>query len=73
MKKIKIKRQWLRLWGPSEIHGPFLGSPGPGPIYRLNPPLIGPVENNKFTLDKSESISETITIGKRETDLSAMV
>jgi hypothetical protein len=26
--KIKIKRQWLKLWGPSEIHGPLLGSPG---------------------------------------------
>jgi hypothetical protein len=27
----------------AEIHGPLLGSPGPGPMYRLNPPLIGPV------------------------------
>jgi hypothetical protein len=27
MKKIKIKRLWLRLWGPSEIHMPLLGSP----------------------------------------------
>ena len=24
----------------SEIHKPLLGSPGPGPMYRLNPPLI---------------------------------
>jgi len=29
------------IWGPSEIHRPLLGSPGPGPMYRLNPPLIG--------------------------------
>jgi hypothetical protein len=35
--KIKIKRLWLRLWGPSEIHMPLLGSPGPGPMYRLIP------------------------------------
>ena len=40
MKKIKIKRQWLRLWGPSEIHEPFHRFPGPVPKYRLNPPLI---------------------------------
>ena len=25
------------LWGPSEIHGPFHGSWGPGQMYRLNP------------------------------------
>jgi hypothetical protein len=37
MKKIKIKCLWLRVWGPSEIHSHFLGSPGPGPMYRLNP------------------------------------
>jgi hypothetical protein len=24
----------------SEIHKPLLGSPGPGPMYRLNPPLV---------------------------------
>jgi len=42
-KKINIKRLWLRLWGPSEIHRPLIGSPDPGPMYRLNPPLIGPV------------------------------
>jgi hypothetical protein len=41
--QIKMKRLWLRLWGPSEIHGLLLGSPGPGPMYRLNPTLIGPV------------------------------
>ena len=29
--------------GPSEIHGALLGSLGPGPMYRLNPPLIGSV------------------------------
>ena len=38
---INMKRPWLRLWCPSEIHMPFLGSPGPGPLHRLNPPLIG--------------------------------
>ena len=27
--------------GPSEIHRPLIGSPGPGPMYRLIPPLIG--------------------------------
>ena len=42
MKKIRIKRLWLRLWGPSEIHGLLHCSQGPGPMYRLNPPLIGP-------------------------------
>jgi hypothetical protein len=26
---IKIKRLWLRLWSPSEINRPLLGSPGP--------------------------------------------
>ena len=26
---IRIKCLWLRLWGPSEIHRPLLGSPGP--------------------------------------------
>jgi len=31
------------IWGPSEIHRPLIGSPDPGPMYRLNPPLIGPV------------------------------
>jgi hypothetical protein len=30
----KIKGLWLRLWGPSEIHGPLLGSLGPGLMYR---------------------------------------
>ena len=41
--KIQIKRLWLRLWGPSEIHRSLLGSPGSGPMYRLNTLLIGPV------------------------------
>jgi hypothetical protein len=40
--KIKIKRQWLRLWRPSEIHEAFRGFPCPIPMYRLNPPLIYP-------------------------------
>ena len=40
--QIKIKRLWLRLWGPSVNHGPFLDSQDPEPMYRLNPPLIGP-------------------------------
>jgi hypothetical protein len=31
--KIKIKYQWV----PSEIPVPFLGSPGPVPMYRPNP------------------------------------
>ena len=39
--QIKIKRLWLRLWGPSVNHGPFLDSKGPEPMYRLNPSLIG--------------------------------
>jgi hypothetical protein len=34
---IKIKRQWLSTWGTSEIHGPFLDSPGPVPMHRMNP------------------------------------
>ena len=42
MKKIKIKRIWLRLWDPSEIHMPLISSPGTGPMYLLNSPLIGP-------------------------------
>jgi len=33
MKKIQIKR----LWGSLQIHRPLLGSPGHGPMYRLNP------------------------------------
>jgi hypothetical protein len=40
--KIKTKCLWLRLWGPSEIHRSLLSSPGPGRMYRLNSPLIGP-------------------------------
>jgi hypothetical protein len=39
---IKIKRLLPRLCGPSEIYMPLLMSPGPGPMYRRNPPLIGP-------------------------------
>jgi hypothetical protein len=35
--QIKIKRQWPSPWGTSEIHGPFLGSPGPVPMHRMNP------------------------------------
>jgi hypothetical protein len=42
-KKKQIKRLWLRLLGPSEIHMPLIGSPGPPQRYRLNPSLIGPV------------------------------
>ena len=42
-----MKRLWLRIWDPSEIHRPLLGSPGPGPMYRLNPPLICPVNDMK--------------------------
>ena len=40
-KKNQIKHLWLRLWffillwGPSEIHGSLLESPGPGPMHRL--------------------------------------
>jgi hypothetical protein len=37
-----MKRLWLRLWGPSEIHMPLPDSPGPGPMYRLIPLLICP-------------------------------
>jgi hypothetical protein len=35
--QIKIKRQWLRPWGTSEIHGSFHGSPGPVAMQRMNP------------------------------------
>jgi hypothetical protein len=35
--EIKIKRQLLSPWGTSEIHGPFLGSPGFVPMHRMNP------------------------------------
>ena len=35
--QIKIKRQWQSPWGTSEIHGSFLGSPGPVPMHRMNP------------------------------------
>ena len=43
-KKIIIKRLWLSLWDPSEIHRLLLGFPGLGPMYRMDePPLIGPV------------------------------
>ena len=43
-KKIKIKFLWIRLWDPSELHMPLLGSPSPGPMYLLYPlPIIGPV------------------------------
>jgi hypothetical protein len=31
--KIKIKCIMLRIWGPSEIHRPLLGSPGPALMY----------------------------------------
>jgi hypothetical protein len=34
---IEIKRQWLSPWGTSEIHWPFLGSPRPVPMHRMNP------------------------------------
>ena len=33
-----IKCLWLRLCVPSEIHMPLIGSPGPGPMYRLHEP-----------------------------------
>jgi hypothetical protein len=43
-KKIIIKRLWLSLWDPSEIHRLLLSFPGLGPMYRMDePPLIGPV------------------------------
>ena len=42
VKKNNIKRLWLRIWDPSEIDRSLLGSPGPGPVYLRNPPLIGP-------------------------------
>jgi hypothetical protein len=40
---IKIKCLWLRLWALLRFIGPFMASPIPGPMYRLNPSLIGPV------------------------------
>jgi len=45
---IKIKRQWRQQCGPSEIHEPLLGSPGPEPMYRVNPPLIYPAYNDNY-------------------------
>ena len=48
----KLKNNWksqkheqinLKLGGLSEFHKPLLFSSGPGPLYRMNPPLIGPV------------------------------
>jgi len=41
IEKIKIKRLWLRLWGPPKIHWPLPGFTGPNPTYRLNSSLIG--------------------------------
>jgi hypothetical protein len=58
--KIKIKRQCLRLWGPSEIHGPgpFRGFPCPVPMYRLNPPLICPAfYHSRFCNPREDSLS----------------
>jgi hypothetical protein len=48
----KQKIYELRLWGLSEIHGPLLGYLGTGPMYRLNPLLIGPewLKNKKAKL-----------------------
>jgi len=43
--KIKIKCLWLRLSGPFEIQMPLLDTPGPGPMYLLNLPLIGPAHS----------------------------
>ena len=36
--------------GLSDIHSPLLGSPGPGPMYWLNPPPIGPGSKQKLKL-----------------------
>ena len=38
--KNQNKTSMVKAKGPSEITG--LGSPGPGPMYRLNLPLIDP-------------------------------
>jgi hypothetical protein len=43
--KNKNKTSMAKASGPSEIHGPLLGSPDTGPMYRLNPPLICPGHN----------------------------
>ena len=68
--KIKIKFQW----DPSEIHVPFLGSPGPVPMYRLNPPpsprpshrpcvpLTSPADDLKFQSLKIDGCSPSSVI-----------
>ena len=35
---------------PSVIHWPLLGSPGPRPMYRLNPPLIRPASTYRIRI-----------------------
>ena len=35
---------------PSVIHWPLLGSLGPRPMYRLNPPLIGPASTYRIRI-----------------------
>jgi hypothetical protein len=55
--KIKIKCLWLRLWGLSEINGPFHGSQFPGPMYRLNPPLMGPFTCHFVSIRSSSTLS----------------
>ena len=43
--KNKNKTSMAKASGPSEIHGPLLGSSGTEPMHRLNPPLICPGHN----------------------------
>ena len=46
MGEIKIKVSVAKAMGPSEIQSPLLGTLGQGPMYRLNPSLIGPGSKN---------------------------
>ena len=62
LNKLKIKCLWLRLWGPSEIHRPLFCSPGPRPMYRLNPSLIGPAWRQYWVIIKPETLTYNLHI-----------
>ena len=64
MKKIKIKRLWLRLWGPAEVYKPLLGSPVPPQVYNLH--LIDPLcmnwlNNITFLISEYSNVEKTKT------------